>query len=456
MMARRAGWAAAVAVTALVAAGCGGHAGKHVSEKALTGMMRGTYSETDGSGGSAGSSAGGSAGGSADSSGDIAAAPSAAAVAPAGSAAAPAGSPAAGMADSDGAPAVAPTPSNQLGLRAGSVDDNARFTEYASYRQQYLQLGLPAHSFDITARHIFTVTNDSGDPILGADVAISDLQGNAVAQLQTYSDGRALWFPQQQDDVNTPLEATITRGKAMAEVRVNPGVRDYDITLNASGAKASVPLDIEFVVDATGSMGDEIAQLKASLSDIAARIDALPAQPDVHFALTIYRDRSDAYVTRTWNFSSDLGGFEQEISGVAAFGGGDYPEDVQQGLYDALHKPAWRGPGAVKLMFLLGDAPPHLDYPDDPDYIATAVDAAKLGIKIETLAASGLDDEGEFIWRQLAEITSGQFMFLTYGPNGGPGNDTTHHVSGYAPMNLDDLVVNLVSQELSPVDTYQQ
>src|SRR5262249_2876225 len=154
---------------------------------------------------------------------------------------------------------------------------------------------------------------------------------------------------------------------------------------------APVPVDIEFVVDATGSMGDEIAQLKASLADIAARIDALPAQPNVRFALTIYRDRVDPFFTRTWNFTPDLASFQHEIAGGTAGGGGDYPEDVQQGLSDGLQKPAWRGPGTVKLMFLIGDAPPHLDYPNDPDYITTAEQAAADGVKIETLAASGLD-----------------------------------------------------------------
>jgi hypothetical protein len=214
-----------------------------------------------------------------------------------------------------------------------------------------------------------------------------------------------------------------------------------------------VPVDIEFVVDATGSMGDEIAQLKASLADIAARIDALASKPDVRFALTIYRDRVDPFLTRTWNFSSNLASFQQEIAGVVAGGGGDYPEDVQQGLYDGLHKPTWRAAGTVKLMFLIGDAPPHLDYPNDPDYITAAQQAAADGVKIDTLAASGLDDQGEYVWRQLAEMTLGQFMFLTYGPSGGPGDLTARHVSGYTPMNLDDLIVQAVTNELAATRT---
>lgn len=351
-----------------------------------------------------------------------------------------------------------------IGLRAGSVDDNARFADYLAYRDAFAELGLTVHDFDVSRRDVFTITNRVGQPVIGADIVITDPAGHRTGELHTYADGRALWFPpglqaqpgqsgtgegQGQPD-GGPFTATVTKDGATAHVVLDSKTRAYPVTLDAASIKSPAPLDIEFVVDATGSMGDEIAQLKSSLADISARIAALPAKPDVRFALTIYRDRVDDFLTRTWNFSSDLPSFQKAIAGVTAGGGGDYPEDVQQGLYDALHKPDWRGPGTVKLMFLMGDAPPHLDYSNDPDYVATAQEAARQGVKIESLAASGLDDQGEYVWRQVAELTMGQFLFLTYGPDGGPGDTTTHHVNGYTPMNLDDLIVGLVSQELSP------
>jgi len=344
-----------------------------------------------------------------------------------------------------GAP-VQNSPNVSVGLRAGGVDDNARFADYLTYLQQFSSLGLSVHPFDVTNRRVFTVTNDSGSPLLGASIVIIGPYGKTATELRTYADGRALWFPPK--DASGPFTARVTDGSAVTDVPLPLDVREYRVSLHAPATSVPVPLDIEFVVDATGSMGDEIAALEASLSDISARIEALPTKPDVRFALTIYRDRVDSVLSRTWNFSPDVATFQSEIEGVSADGGGDYPEDVQQGLYDGLHKPDWRGAGAVKLMFLIGDAPPHLDYQNDPDYIAAAQQAATEGVKIETLAASGLDDQGEYAWRQLAELTLGQFLFLTYGPNGGPGDSTTHHVNGYTPMNLDDLVVGLVSQEL--------
>ena len=335
----------------------------------------------------------------------------------------------------------------QVGLRAGSVDDNARFADYLAYRQAFTEEGLRTEDFDITERHIFTVTTPSGDPVIGADIAIVDQQGNKISELRTYSDGRALWFPRTTDVGEAQqFTAIVSKGAATTRVDFDRSTLEHSVVVNADPSFAPTQLDLEFLVDATGSMGDEIEQLKASLEDIATRIEALPSQPDVRFALTIYRDHGDEFLTRTWNFSADVKGFLQDIADVQADGGNDYPEDVQQGLHDALLKPSWRDPGAVKLVFLIGDAPPHLDYQNDPHYTDDIVMAAQQGIKIESLAASGLDDQGEFIWRQLAEATLGQFLFLTYGP----GDTTTHHVSGYTADNLDDVVVRLVNSELSP------
>ncbi|MGZ6995897.1 MAG: hypothetical protein ACXVIM_11850, partial [Acidimicrobiia bacterium] len=120
---------------------------------------------------------------------------------------------------------------------------------------------------------------------------------------------------------------------------------------------------------------------------------------------------------------------------------------------DAIHKPSWRGGDTVSLAFLVGDAAPHLDYANDADYAKEVFEAAKRGIKIEPIASSGLDDQGEYIFRQLAELTGGRFSFLTYGAAGAPepGDSTPNHVKDYSVLSLDDLVVRLVGDELAPL-----
>ena len=65
-----------------------------------------------------------------------------------------------------------------------------------------------------------------------------------------------------------------------------------------------------------------------------------------------------------------------------------------------------------------------------------------------------IDDQGEYVFRQIAQFTQGRFVFLTYaGPaNGGsPGDETTHHVEDYSVLSLDDLVVKIVEDTLAPL-----
>ena len=127
-------------------------------------------------------------------------------------------------------------------------------------------------------------------------------------------------------------------------------------------------------------------------------------------------------MTRTFDFTGDVGGVPERARAVVADGGGDTPESRRTpGSHDAIDKPSWRGGDTVKLVFLVGDAAPHLDYPDDARLRGRGrSSAASAGIKVEPIASSGLDDQGEYVFRQLAQLTGGRFSFLTYGAGGAP------------------------------------
>jgi len=326
-----------------------------------------------------------------------------------------------------------PVRSNQYAsMRAGSVDDNAEWDDYLLYRQRFTESGILVHDLDVSERHIIRVTDSDGHPILGAVVTISDADGRDLSQLQTTSDGRVLFFPKAID-----------------------GGQAQGYFIQARSATDPVRLDVLFLIDATGSMSDEIQQLKDNMISVSERIHALPSAPNVRFGMTIYRDRGDLFVSRTFDFTSDIQAFTDELAQVIAEGGGDYPESMNEGLHSALHLPEWRVEETVSLIFLIADAPPHLDYSQDYDYAQEIFNATEDGIKIFPLASSGLDDQGEYIFRQLAQMTAGKFLFLTYGAGGGPGDDTTHHVDDYSVLSLDDLVVKVVEDELEPLDYSQ-
>jgi hypothetical protein len=194
-------------------------------------------------------------------------------------------------------------------------------------------------------------------------------------------------------------------------------------------------------------MGDELQRLTATFADVARQVRDLETPTDLRFGYTAYRDLDDEYVTRTSDFTADVDAFVDDLGGLRAEGGGDTPEALSEALEEALAAPSWRDGDTVSLVFLVADAPPQLDR--EADYAVEVIRAAAQGIKIVPLASSGLDNQGEYVFRQLAQITGAPFLFLTYGADGAPGDATPHEVSGYDVLSLDELIVRVVRNELA-------
>ena len=331
-----------------------------------------------------------------------------------------------------------------VSISAGEVDDNQRWDEYLVYREGYQ--GPPVHDLDVSERYIITVVGPDGRPIPNATVR-TFADETLLSEGRTYANGQTLFFPRLSADHAEAMRfhIVVEKGDASrtAEFDRN-GDSEWTIALDgAPDRSGDVPLDVLFLLDATGSMSDEIEQIKTTLLSIASRISDLPSQPDLRFGMVAYRDRGDEFVTRTYDFEADIGKFLDSIRGVQADGGGDEPESLNEALHAAVNGVAWRGGDALRLVFLIADAPPHLDYAQDYDYAVEMVEASRRGIKVFPIASSGLSSQGEYIFRQVAVHTMGRFLFILY------GGQTPHQVSEYSVANLDDLVVKLVEEELA-------
>ena len=328
-------------------------------------------------------------------------------------------------------------------LAAGEVNDNETWTEYLRYRDDYR--GPPIHDVDISERFTITVLEALERPVPNAAVSVSAGQ-TPIFQGRTYANGQTLFFPRAFPDASNAGVFRLHVEKDGVSQSLNAergGESEWVIQLEVDQPYGDrVPLDLLFLLDATGSMADEIAQIKATLLSVSQRIGALPSRPDLRFGMVTYRDRGDDFVTRHYDFEANVPTFLSTIQDVVADGGDDYPESLNEALHVAVHKPAWRLDEAIRLVILVADAPPHLDYPQDYDYAAEMIEANRRGMKIFTIASSGLDEQGEYIFRQLAQHTMGRFLFLLY------GGETSHNVSGYSIEQLDDLVVRLVREEL--------
>ena len=347
-------------------------------------------------------------------------------------------------------------------LKAGETDDNERWEEYLSYLKRYS--GKPAVLVDVSGRVLITVRDGAGRPVHGASVTVTGAGGEELARAVTYTDGRTLFLP--EPGTRGPVRLTASLGGAEASLDpADPAEGHWSIVMDTvpedtGETPARTPLDILFLLDATGSMADEIDRIKSTLSSIAAQVSDLPQNPDLRFGMVAYRDLGDEYVTRTHDFDGNVERFRRTIDGVRAEGGGDEPESLNEGLHQAVNGVSWRETGAVRLVFLVADAPPHLDYGQQEygqgrkyDYTVEAARAREAGIKVFAVATSGLDRQGEYVFRQIAQQTMGKFIFILYesGPQG--ALDTPHDVGGdFTVNNLDGLIVRLIQEELEHLE----
>ena len=335
-------------------------------------------------------------------------------------------------------------------LSAGEIDDNQRWDDYLRYRSEYV--GPPIHEVDVSERYTITVLDSHNRPVPNAKVRVS-AGGTSIFEGRTYANGQTLFFPlafPEAEGAETFL-FEVEKDGVSHRLDVERHLEyEWIVRLDLDEPQIDgVPLDVLFLLDATGSMTDEINQIKTTLLSISARISDLPSRPDLRFGMVTYRDREDEFITRVYDFDHDVQQFSNTIREVAADGGGDDPESLNEALHVAVHEPSWRLDNAIRLVFLVADAPPHLDYAQDYDYAEEMVEANRRGMKVFAIASSGLDDQGEYIFRQIAQHTMGRFIFIVYGGDGTTGGTTPHHVGQYTIEQLDDLVVRLVEEELA-------
>ena len=344
-----------------------------------------------------------------------------------------------------------PSATTSPGVKAGASDDNQQFNAFLKFLADNGERALP---WDVSDRLIVAVRDRQGLPLPDARIQLRD-GPRVLLDRVTYADGRALVFRSEDKAFQaTSLKLGVQYGGKEQVIPLSPATRHLvEVSFPFDRKELQqVPLDIAFVLDTTGSMADEIAMLRKTIEFIHFQITNLSTRPDVRFGMILYRDRGDEYVTRVVPFASGVEAFKRQLDQVGAGGGGDTPEDVQEGLHQAITQLDWRSQG-VRLAFLVGDAPPHLDYQQPYTYVKAMREAASKGIKIATIGASGLDLQGEVSWRQIAQYTMAPFVFLTYGETGdsagGTPSSVSHHVgANWVAENLDAIIVRLVKLEL--------
>jgi len=169
-------------------------------------------------------------------------------------------------------------------------------------------------------------------------------------------------------------------------------------------------IEVMFVLDTTGSMSGLIAAAKEKIWSIANTLASADPPPEIKMGVVGYRDRGDVYITTVAAFSDDLDAVYSQLMRFQAEGGGDTPESVNQALYEAVTKTDWSdGQDTYRVVFLVGDAPPHMDYQSDIPYAKSCELAVGRDIIINTIQC-GTVPQTTPIWREIAQMGKGQFF----------------------------------------------
>jgi hypothetical protein len=196
---------------------------------------------------------------------------------------------------------------------------------------------------------------------------------------------------------------SVVRAGMLASLLASPFVA-------STAAMARPVVEVAFVLDTTGSMGPLIEGAKRKIWSIATSI--LDANPDaeIRMGLIAYRDIGDVYVTKKFELTTDIQDLYANLLELRARGGGDWPESVNEALHTAVTRLAWSyGPEVCRIMFLVGDAPPHMDYAQDMKYPDVMRLAQARAITVNAVQAGGARDT-ERVWREIAQMGGGRYI----------------------------------------------
>ncbi|HUW30197.1 MAG TPA: VWA domain-containing protein [Planctomycetota bacterium] len=186
---------------------------------------------------------------------------------------------------------------------------------------------------------------------------------------------------------------------------------------SALAAEAEAPpprpsVEVAFVLDTTGSMGGLIAGAKEKIWYIANQIALGKPTPIVRMALVAYRDKGDEYVTKVFDLTDNIDQVYTDLMGFQANGGGDTPENVNQAIHDAVTKLSWsKDRTTLRVIYLVGDSPPHNEYADVPTYDKLATAAIEKGINVNTVLCGG-NTQTQQVWQEIARLADGSFLAI--------------------------------------------
>ncbi len=334
-------------------------------------------------------------------------------------------------------------------LTAASVGDADRFGNYLEYLSRH-EMERGELNLDMSRRLRVRVVDAGGRGVSAAHIRIGSQIGTVEGL--THADGSFDFFP----NVSMPglqgpaqLNVQVESLSVNAEVQVPPfgDGQAVVVRLPANIVPPSPVLDLGFLIDVTGSMGDELRYVNREIASIVHRVEQESPGVRVRLSATFYRDRSDELVVQQIPFTTNVAGFAVAMQNVFASGGGDYPEDMNAGLDAAMNRLAWSDGAAVRVLVLVADAPPQHYADEQFTYREAMARASQRGIRLLPVAASGSDRRVEYLFRAMGAYTSTPYVYLTDDSGvGGPHMEAD--TDRVAVERFNDALVRLITSDL--------
>lgn len=332
-------------------------------------------------------------------------------------------------------------------LTAGEINDYSKWKMWQDLTDSELKSHADAWGIAPKGRYTLELRSQSGLPLADAIVRLMANRSKLIYTARTDNTGKAeLWYTTTGEEVKrSGLSMEVEYQGQKKEVRnVTPfdeGVNHLMMEVECSEMNN---VDIAFVVDATGSMGDELNYLKEEMNDIIFKSKQISSTLNFHFANVFYRDKGkEEYLTKEMDFDRVLSKSVQFINEQRAGGGGDYEEAVEAALDKAINDLSWNEEARTRIIFLILDAPPHNNEANRAKLNKLMRKAAEKGIRIVPVGASGINKSTEYLMRTMAIATNGTYTFLT--DHSGIGNSHIEpSTDKYEVETFNDILVRVV------------
>lgn len=297
-------------------------------------------------------------------------------------------------------------------LTAGEVSDFAKWHLWKNILTQSHAQFVNDWKMNVSERIRVQVTNKQQFPLADVPVSLLDADGKVLFEARTDNTGHAeLWANVTTSRLFDISSCQIACGAdTLHEVKSFPSTNIF-----TQDVPCQTPdhVDVFFIMDATGSMGDELRYMNAELQDVIARSSSAVAGTIIRTGALVYRDHHDEYLNRLSILTEDMAITQAFLNKQQAGGGGDYEEAVPEALMAAVNVAEWSTHARARIAFLILDAPCHKDSATIALLHRQALAAAAQGIRLVPVVCSGLRESGELLMRELALLTNGTSFFLT-------------------------------------------